>query len=320
MASTGGGGAIAVILAYHYSNAKTDFNYFSTQFGLATETSANITDPTNLVLSVVYASGRQPRPNSGWSQEAALDIEWSHAMAPGAKIFLVEANSNSNNDLLAAVSYATTQLPGVTQISMSWGGSEFSGETGLENYFSNPNICYFAASGDTGGQIIWPSVSANVVAAGGTTLTFTNGSFSGESGWSGSGGGNSQFIGKPSFQINPADNSLIGGSNRSVPDLSSDADPNTGVYVRWNGGWYRFGGTSVASPCLAGMSNLCGATGSSGSFLSGLYTRYIAQQNHTQPVAYYDVATGAAGTFKCDTGWDFVTGVGSPRSTWTFGK
>jgi hypothetical protein len=68
------------------------------------------------------------------------------------------------------------------------------------------------------------------------------------------------------------------------------------------------------------MSNLCGATGSSGSFLSGLYTRYIAQQNPTQPVAYYDVATGGAGTFKCATGWDFVTGVGSPRSTWTFGK
>jgi subtilase family serine protease len=317
MPLSGGSGAIAVVVAFHYPSAQTDFNKFSAQFGLNQETSTNITDQGNAHLSVVYASGRQPRPNSGWSQEAALDIEWSHAMAPGAKIFLVEAASNSNLNLLTAVTVAAG-LPGVTQISMSWGGSEYSSEASNESYFTNPNICFFAASGDTGGQIIWPSVSAHVVAAGGTTLTFDpQGNFNGEKGWSGSGGGNSLYIPKPDWQ---SDNTttpptLIGGSNRSVPDLSSDSDPNTGVLVYWSGGWYRFGGTSVASPCLAGMANLNGVTGDSTQFLSGLYSRYLSQVS-----PYYDVMTGSAGSFSCKTGWDFVTGVGSPRLPASFGK
>jgi kumamolisin len=99
-----------------------------------------------------------------------------------------------------------------------------------------------------------------------------------------------------------------------VPDLASDADPNTGVLVVWNGGLYEFGGTSVASPCLAGMANLNGVTGSSTTFLSGLYSRYLLNTGN-----YYDVTSGSAGSFQCVAGWDFVTGVGSPRGSASFG-
>jgi len=166
----GGTGAIAVVLAYDNPYALSDFNQFSATYGLSTEPAPNgVTDPGNSVLQVVYAAGTKPSFNSGWSQESDLDIEWSHAMAPNAKIYLVEAASNSNSDLLLAVSVAAQQ-PGVRQISMSWGSGEWSGESSFDNSFVSGNICFFAASGDSGGVVNWPSVSPNVVAAGGTTV------------------------------------------------------------------------------------------------------------------------------------------------------
>src|SRR5215510_6802122 len=119
--STGGAGTIAIVDAFDYPTAVNDFNTFSSQFGLPTETG------DGSVFQVVYPKGR-PRQNCGWAQESALDIEWAHAMAPNAKIVLVLARSNSFADLFQAVNVAET-LPGVAQISMSWGGGEFSSET-----------------------------------------------------------------------------------------------------------------------------------------------------------------------------------------------
>jgi subtilase family serine protease len=69
-----------------------------------------------------------PAADSGWSIEIALDVESAHAIAPGAQILLVEANSDQLGDLLAGVDYVRRQ-PGVVVVSMSWGGNEFSGET-----------------------------------------------------------------------------------------------------------------------------------------------------------------------------------------------
>ncbi len=90
---TGGFGAIAVVDAFHYPTALTDLQHFSTQFGLKAPN-----------LTVVFATGIKPvqDPSGGWELEAALDLEWAHAMAPDAKLFLVEARSNSFSDLLTA--------------------------------------------------------------------------------------------------------------------------------------------------------------------------------------------------------------------------
>src|SRR5262249_48867676 len=262
MPSTGGSNVIAIVDAFHYPTALNDFNVFAAQFGLPQEPSTNPLASTNQVFQVVYASGRQPRTNCGWAQEAALDIEWAHAMAPSAKIVLVEAASNSFTNLFAAVDVASS-LPGVREVSMSWGGSEFSSETASDSHFPQGNgIVYFASSGDTGGVVIYPGSSPNVVACGGTSVA-TNGagSFTGETGWSGSGGGSSAFEARPSYQSGIAG---IVGSARGVPDISSDADPNTGVAVydttRCAGasGWQVFGGTSVGSASVAGMVNVAG--------------------------------------------------------------
>jgi len=312
LGSSGGSGLIVIVDAFNYPTALNDFNVFSAQFGLPQETSTDPLAPTNQVFQVVYASGSKPRNNCGWAQEAALDIEWAHAMAPSAKIVLVEAATNSFANLFAAVDVGKT-LSGAKQLSMSWGGSEFSGEASNDGHFQTTGVTYFASSGDTGGQTIYPSASPWVVAAGGTSVqTNSSGAFVNETGWSGSGGGPSAFESRPSYQ-----NGIVAivGSARGIPDISSDADPNTGVSVydstRCQGlsGWLVFGGTSVSSPCLAGMANLSGHNyANSPALLTNSYSLLSTP-------SFRDILTGSAGSFSCTVGWDFVTGLGSPQGT-----
>src|SRR5437763_9877502 len=140
--STGGAGAIAIVDAFHYATAEKDLGVFSSKFKLPSCTKANG------CFRQIFASGTQPRTSCGWAQEAALDIEWAHAMAPNAKIVLVEAASNSFADLFAGVDKAGS-LPGVKEVSMSWGSSEFSSETSYDSHFPQSNgVVYFASSGD----------------------------------------------------------------------------------------------------------------------------------------------------------------------------
>lgn len=310
-----GSGVIAIVDAYNYPTALNDFNVFSSQFGLPLETSKNATASTNKVFQVVYATGTKPSGNGGWNQEAALDIEWAHAMAPSAKIVLVEARSASNADLYLAVDKAAA-IAGVKQVSMSWGGSESSGEASGDTHFNKTGPVFFASSGDSGGKVIYPSCSQYVVAAGGTSVaTDSGGGFVSESAWADGGGGNSAYIPKPAWQAGVS----MTGSRRGVPDLASDADPNTGVSVydstSYQGykGWMVFGGTSVSSPCLAGMLNASGVSyASTTAFLTSLYSLY-----QTTPSVFRDITTGSNG-FPALVGWDYTTGVGAPPGIASF--
>jgi subtilase family serine protease len=319
-----GSGVIAIVDAYDYATALSDFNTFSRQFGLPAETSTNVTASSNQVFQVVYASGRRPSGNCGWNQEEALDIEWAHAVAPKAKIVLIEAASSSFSDLFKAIDAANAlQVSGHVanmQVSMSWGGSEFSGETAYDSHFSNATIAYFAASGDTGGKTNYPSASPDVIAAGGTTLLFTSGAITGEGGWSGSGGGTSPY--EPN--VHQSAIASIVGTHRGTPDMAFDADPSTGVSVydstRCEGlsGWLVFGGTSVASPSLSGVINAITATypALGPTVLPAIYNTYASGASYATD--FHDVTTGTAGSFSAKTGWDFVTGLGSNKGV--FGK
>lgn len=304
--STGGQGLIAIVDAYDYPNALRDFNTFSKQFGLPTETSNNSLSSANKVFQVVYQGNRQPRFNVGWAQEAALDVQWAHALAPNAKIVLVEAQSNSFGNLLAAVDLARS-LPGVTQVSMSWGGGEFSGETSYDAHFNVDGPIFFASSGDAGGVTGWPAASPYVVAVGGTSVaTDSSGAFVSESGWSDAGGGPSSVEPRPSWQGGVP----VAGSSRLIPDLAADADPQTGVAVyaprsSKSSAWVVFGGTSVSSPCMAAMVNLSGLTfKNTTAFLQAVYA-VPGSAN------FRDIVSGSNG-YPCTAGWDYVTGLGSP--------
>ena len=303
-----GSRTIAIVDAYDYPTAANDLTAFSSKLNLPPCTVASG------CFKVVYvtSNGKAPRANCGWAQEAALDIEWAHAMAPNAKIVLVEAASNSNADLFAAVNVATNIVVAGSggEVSMSWGGSESSSETQYEKYFNgNHGVVYFASSGDTGGRTIYPGTSPNVVSAGGTTLKLTStNTILSETGWSGSGGGTSPYFPVPGYQ------NVIGsivGSQRGVPDFSFDADPYTGVSVydttscQGMSGWMVFGGTSVASPSLAGIVNAAGAfSASTNAELSTIYLHLGASH-------FNDIVGGTAGKYSAVKGWDFVTGVGS---------
>ena len=239
---------------------------------------------------------------------------------------LVEAASNSLANLFAAVSYATTTI-GATEVSMSWGGGEFSGETAYDSYMTHPGTFYTASSGDSGHGTECPAASPNVIAVGGTTLNGCSGTscsgFTGESAWSGSGGGASAYESIPGYQsgytgpvFGASTISALTGNARGIPDVSFDADPNTGVSVydstRYHGqsGWFTLGGTSVGAPNWAGILAAGAAEGSTAlqgdsAIYSGGYKTNLR-----------DITSGTNGSCGTDctagTGYDLVTGLGSP--------
>ena len=347
---TGGWGAIALVDAYHNPTARADLVYFDSYFGLPTANFTQVQANTSFgTLGGLTAScsGFPANANAkGWGLEESLDVQWAHVMAPAAKIILVEACSNSFTDLLFAEEVAGiyVQSYGGGDISNSWGGGESSsqlGSTGYDNYFYRYypyNITYFASAGDSGSEVIYPSSSPWVVSAGGTTINRdANGNFLSESCWADSGGGFSTvetWVSAPNDQtgLSPATDYqyvLYGGITyanpfRSTPDMSFDSDPDSGVWVydSYYGGFVVVGGTSVASPALAGLVNSsnnrlgqAGPGGDGGWFTPGennlLYAQLGSAKNY--PDNFYDVTTGSNG-HSAVTGYDQCTGVGSPRT------
>lgn len=322
---TGGSKAIAIVDAFDDPFAGPDLAYYSAQMGLPFSPSQ---------FTVVYQSGAPPPidPTGGWEGEESLDIELAHAMAPSARIYLVEANSNSFADLTASVTIATNlvqcgktttcaTVTGAGEVSLSWGGSEFSTETSFDPSFNKTNVVFFASSGDFPGTS-WPCVSVNVVCAGGTTTrrSPTTGNFFQEAVWTEAGGGVSLYEPKPTYQVSVGGT----GAKRSVPDLSSDASPDTGVWVYDSfpfeifsvGGWFIFGGTSVSSPTVAGIvNNAAGRTGGSFAASSAAeLTKIYANRPGVVTGDYRDITFGFCGPyagFSAAVGWDLCTGVGS---------
>ncbi len=316
--ASGGLGAVAIVDAYHYATSLNDFNRFSSSYGLPEEQSNNPTKGSNKVFQVVYAMGRMPMSGgsyiSSWNLEEALDIEWAHAMAPSAKIYLVEAASASMNDLMRAVQVAS-RLPGVHQVSMSWGGDETPYESGEDRSFVIPGVTFFASGGDAADEMEYPSASPNVVSVGGTTLECNEaGEVTSETAWSEAGCGISQYEGRPTFQSAIATEV---GRHRGSNDVAFDADPNTGVAVYdstalyGEAGWWVVGGTSVGSPSWAGLVNL--ASKENG-VAPGAQAEDARLYSHLGDATIFkDVTTGEDGAVTGTPGWDQPTGLGSPQ-------
>lgn len=296
--TAGAGMTIAIVDAYDLPTAENDLNVFSQQFGLPACTTAN-----GCFKKVNQTGGtRYPRYNAGWGLEIALDIEWAHAIAPGAKILLVEASSNSFSNLLAAEDYAAAHA---NYVSNSWGANEFSGEKSYDSHFVRSGVSFFVSSGDSGLPADYPSASPNVISVGGTTLLFNpDGSLSNETGWSSGGGGCSLYetatSAQPAFSGYPQVNCA---GKRATPDVSLDADPNSGAAVydssNYNGqkGWYQVGGTSLSSPMFAGRAAVAGVVVNAG---------YVYGSN----VSFRDITVGNNGA-PCLVGFDLCSGLGS---------
>jgi subtilase family serine protease len=237
---------------------------------------------------------------------------------------VVEAKSNSIQDLMTAVNVAK-QIPGVSVISMSWGGSEFSGQTAYDSVFTTPaghtGITFVAASGDEGarGGAEWPASSPNVLAVGGTTLSVSStGTYLGESVWSGSSGGNSRY------ELEPADQrSVQSTGTRRTPDVSFDGDPNTGVEVYTTdpstglGSWEQVGGTSLGAQAWAAIIAIAdegrsfagkGTLNSATQTMTALYS-LPSSDFHTVST----ISTGSRFNFRFGSGVVASPGLGSPN-------
>jgi len=305
----GTGQTIAIIGAYHNPSIFSDLQTFDQQFGIPDPPSfRQVAQDGSLNYPPTAA---QAGASTIWSEEAALDVQWSHALAPGANIVLIEASSNSYSDLLAgAVNWARNQ-PGVSVVSMSFGqtgGGEFSTETPYDQWFTTPNghagVTFVASTGDSGQPASYPAFSPNVVAVGGTDLSLSGGDYAGETGWGDSGGGYSLYEAKPSYQFNAVPSS----TTRAAPDIALVADAAAVVY---GGQWVSLGGTSLSAPLFAGMlavaDQLRVANG-----LTTLSGRDTLLKLYDAPASdFHDITQGNNG-YSAGVGYDLVTGLGSP--------
>jgi subtilase family serine protease len=302
-ASSGASQTIAIVDAYDHPNVEADLGVYRSQYGLSPCTTAN-----GCFRKVDQRGGTAyPSANGGWAQEISLDVDMASAICPNCKILLVEADSNSFTDLVAAVDRAA--ILGATQISNSYGGNEYSGETTDESHYNHPGIAVTVSTGDAGYGVEFPSSSRYVTAVGGTNLQLNAGTTRGwsETAWSGAGSGCSAYEPKPAWQTDG------GCVRRTAADVSAVADPNTGVAVydsfayKGSSGWMVFGGTSAASPIIAGFDALVGSAAATLSY------------PYDNASSFNDVTSGSngncGGSYLCTAkpGYDGPTGVGTPE-------
>jgi len=303
---------VAIVDAFDDPNAASDLAFYR-----------NIFYPSLPALNTTGATFTQvkigsPRTDGGWAQEISLDVDMVSAICPTCNILLVEANSNTYSDLMAAVDYATAHA---NYVSNSYGSGEFSTEGSLDLHFNHPGTAITFSSGDGGYGVEYPAASPYVTAVGGTSLNFSSGVRVSETAWSGAGSGCSAVEPQPTWQGSVTNISKY-CSRRAVADVSAVADPNTGVsvYDTWRDaygsgtGWMVFGGTSVASPIVASVYALAGNATSFGSY------PYIT----TLP-SLFDITSGSNGRCRraptlCNAGpgWDGPTGLGTPNGTGSF--
>lgn len=346
--SPAGWGAIALVDAYDNPFAAPDLKEFDKYFGLKAATFVK-----------VYANGNgdcvTPPVDAGWSLESSLDTQWAHVYAPNAVIVLVEACSPSYTDLVyaegVAIDYIVTNYGG-GDVSNSWGSLEFTGETAYDVLFTAfgyaqffTPVTTFASAGDSGCGAAYPSSNPWLVSAGGTTVNRnSNLTFNNEACWGGSGGGSSSvetysgsYTGSNTGSWADYQYPIFGQASRQTPDMASDADPNSGVAVvslEYGSAnnlcsteatcFFEVGGTSVASPSLAGIVNRAGnkdsdcfaypITGGNCYFANGednlLYSQLPTAKAYS--TNFYDVTTGSNGCTVV-ANWDYCTGVGTPR-------
>jgi subtilase family serine protease len=315
---------IAIVDAYDDPNIAGDLQKYSSQFGLSQLPACSSTVTTSCFQKVNQngKAGSYPSTNAGWALEIALDVEVAHAICPNCKVLLVEASSASLSNLAAAVNTAASL--GATEISNSYGGSEFSSEASgtYAAAYDHPGVAVTVASGDNGyGSFGFPAAAPKVITVGGTTLTLgANNAYGGEAVWSGAGSGCSLYVTAPAWQ------SFLSAcaGKRGTADVAADADPSTGaaVYdsVKYQGrsGWFQVGGTSLSSPLVAGVYALAGGLPAASTGASALYGHL------GDSAALHDVTSGSNATScssimcKGGVGYDGPTGVGTPNGLGAF--
>ncbi len=284
--------------------------------------------PTVTVVSVDGATS-VPGQDKNSDVEVMLDAEIAGAVAPGASIVMYFA-PNTDQGFLDAVTTAIhdqTNAPSV--ISISWGAAESSWTQQALSALNQAiaaasaiavSVCI--ASGDGGSSdgvddgkthADFPASSPYALGCGGTTLSASGQTIASESAWSESGGGVSDFFTLPSWQskanVPPPPAGSAGG--RGVPDVSADADPDTGYRIRVDGSNIVVGGTSAVAPLWAALIALMNQQ--LGRRLGFLNSNLYALPGYpANPGPLHDVTAGSNGAYHAALGWDPCTGLGTP--------
>lgn len=357
----GTGRTIVVIDAYGSPTIESDLHTFDTAMGLPDTTLTQITpDGTPPPFD--------PNDNNavGWGVETSLDVEWAHAMAPGANIVLAVAPSNEDADILATLQYVVAHNTGDV-ITQSYGEAEACMDPTLlaEQHeafaeAARKGMTVFASSGDSGASqpACDPNSTAALLAAstpasdplvtgvGGTTLyaDTSTGAYINETAWTEpygcnppavgpndvncSGGGFSSVYSRPSFQASTFKSAHSLG--RGVPDVAYNAGSSGGVLVHIQflndllgappNTFFIVGGTSAGSPQWAALAadgdQLAGHR--LGTINQALYAISNAKSQYS--AGLHDITTGTndvseiGGGYSAGTGWDPVTGLGSPNA------
>lgn len=291
--------------------------------------SLGITEPRVTAVLVDKAKNHPTNPNSA-DGEVLLDIEVAGAVAPGAHIVVYFAPNTDQGfqDALTTAIHDNTNKPSV--ISISWGGPESAWTTQAMTAFDSAaqdaaalGITICAASGDEGSSdgvkdganhVDFPASSPNILACGGTSLQSSNGKITSETVWNdgaqggaGGGGFSTQFP-RPSYQANIKAPAAAG---RGVPDVSGNADPQTGYQVLVDGKSFVIGGTSAVAPLWSGLIALLNQKlGKPAGLLQPSLYSLAASSG-----AFHDITSGSNGAFTATPGWDAATGLGSPSGT-----
>jgi kumamolisin len=296
-------------------------------------TGLGIKPPKIVSVSVDHGKNHATGSADGPDGEVMLDIEVAGSIAPGADL-VVYFTPNTDAGFLDAITTAihdTTHKPSV--ISISWGGPESSWTAQSLSAFNTAfqeaaamgvTICVAAGdNGSTDGEtdganhVDFPASSPYALACGGTSLRASGSSISSESVWNdgaqggATGGGMSGTFAAPAYQAGLAATLTAGGTtplaNRGVPDVSGDADPETGYQVRVDGSNTVIGGTSAVAPLWAGLIARLNAVRTTGpvGFLNPIL--------YKNPAALNDITSGNNGAYAAAKGWDACSGLGSPN-------
>jgi subtilase family serine protease len=301
--SGAGGVTVAITDAYDDPHAESDLKVYRAEYGLPACTTAN-----GCFRKVNQKGAKSPLPKAdkSWAGEVSLDVDMVSAICPKCHILLLEASSNNDSDLLAAISRAVQM--GAKYVSNSWGGDESANQTTLDKQLNHPGVAITVSTGDDGYGTEYPAASRYVTAVGGTTLTKSANSRGwSETVWSGTGSGCSKYDAKPSWQT-----VTTTCAKRAEADVSVIANPNTGVAVYQtygDSGWAIYGGTSTGAPIVAAMYALAGKPGAKD---------YPASYPYAHASHFHDVTSGHngnCGSRLCGAlaGWDGPTGLGTPN-------
>jgi len=289
--------------------------------------------PPQVIAVPVDGGANAPTGNAdGPDGEVELDIEVAGAIAPAARIAVYFA-PNTDAGFIDAVTTAvhdTANAP--TVISISWGGPESTWTqqalAAMDQAFQAATalgITVCVAAGDNGSSdgvtdgadhVDFPASSSYALACGGTSLRVSGAQIASETVWNdgaqggATGGGVSAVFALPTWQqglqVVDSKGRATALARRGVPDVSGDADPQTGYEVNIDGSSTVIGGTSAVAPLWAGLIARINATRGTG---VGLVQPLL----YRSKTACRDITQGDNGDFAAAPGWDACTGLGSPN-------